>query len=102
MYLLIIKNNNKNLHFHKIQMYSEIEWEEDIATPETELEEAMETILNFGKHKGEALKDIVKSRHGRSYLKWLSETDGDKWAHTRHKCRIVLAFAAEAMKARAK
>ena len=83
-------------------MYADIEWEDDAATVDCELEEAMETVLNFGKHKGTALKDIVKSRQGRSYLKWLSETDGDKWAHTRHKCRIVLAFAAEAMKAKAK
>ena len=83
-------------------MYAEIEWEDDTATVDCELEEAMETVLNFGKYKGTALKDIVKSRQGRSYLKWLSETDGDRWAHTRHKCRIVLAFAAEAMKAKAK
>ena len=83
-------------------MYSDIEWEDDTATVDGELEECMETVLNFGKYKGIALKDIVKSRQGRSYLKWLSETDGDKWAHTRHKCRIVLAFAAEAMKAKAK
>ena len=83
-------------------MYSDIEWEDDTATVDGELEKAMETVLNFGKHKGIALKDIVKSRQGRSYLKWLSETGGDKWAHTRHKCRIVLAFAAEAMKAKAK
>ena len=83
-------------------MYADIDWEDDAALAECELEEAMETVLNFGKYKGSALKDIVKSRQGRSYLKWLSETDGDRWAHTRHKCRIVLAFAAEAMKARAK
>ena len=83
-------------------LYSEIEWEDDADDVCNELEEAMETVLNFGKFKGSALKDIVKSRHGRSYLKWLSETDGDKWAHTRHKCKIVLAFAAEAMKAKAK
>ena len=85
-----------------MQMYAEIEWEDDAAPVDGELEEAMETVLNFGKHKGSALKDVVKSRQGRSYLKWLSETDGDKWAHTRHKCRIVPAFAAEAMKAKAK
>ena len=83
-------------------MYSEIDWEDDVALADCELEEAMETVLNFGKHKGIALKDIVKSRQGRSYLKWLSETEGDKWAHTRHKCRIILAFAAEAMKAKSK
>ena len=83
-------------------MYSDIDWEDDVAPVDCELEEAMETVLNFGKYKGTALKDIVKSRQGRSYLKWLSETDGDRWAHTRHKCEIVLAFAAEAMKARAK
>ena len=83
-------------------LYSEIEWEDDADDVCNELEEAMETVLNFGKFKGSALKDIVKSRQGRSYLKWLSETDGDKWAHTRHKCKIVLAFAAEAMKAKAK
>ena len=83
-------------------MYAEIEWEDDTATVDGELEEAMETVLNFGKYKGTALKDIVKSRQGRSYLKWLSETDGDRWADTRHKCEIVLAFAAEAMKAKAK
>ncbi len=76
-------------------LYSEIEWEDDVCN---ELEEAMETILNFGKFKGSALKDIVKSRQGRSYLKWLSETDGEKWANTRYKCKIVLGFAAEAMK----
>ena len=81
-------------------MYSEIEWEDDAALADCELEEAMETVLNFGKFKGRALKDIVKSRHGRSYLRWLSDTDGEKWAHTRHKCKIVLAFAAEAMKAK--
>ena len=83
-------------------MYSDIDWEDDAAPVDCELEEAMETVLNFGKYKGTALKDIVKSRQGRSYLKWLSETDGDRWAHTRHKCEIVLAFAAEAMKAKAK
>ncbi len=79
-------------------LYSEIEFEDDVCN---ELEEAMETVLNFGKYKGRALKDIVKSRQGRSYLKWLSETDGEKWAHTRYKCRIVLAFAAETMKTKA-
>ena len=83
-------------------MYADIEWEDDVAPVDCELEECMETVLNFGKYKGTALKDIVKSRQGRSYLKWLSETDGDKWAHTRHKCRVVLAFAADAMKAKAK
>jgi uncharacterized protein (DUF3820 family) len=79
--------------------YTEIEFEDD-DDEVSELEEAMETVLRFGKHKGRALKDIVKSREGRSYLKWLSETDGEKWAHTRHKCKIVLAFAAEAIKAK--
>ena len=83
--------------------YADMEWEDDVDDVCNELEEAMETVLRFGKYKGSALKDIVKSRHGRSYLKWLSETDpSDKWALIRHKCKIVLAFAAEAMKAKAK
>ena len=101
-FLLIKKNKNQNPKLFKMTRYADMEWEDDAVSVDCELEEAMETVLNFGKYKGIALKHIVKSRQGRSYLHWLSETDGDKWAHTRHKCKVVLAFAKEELKARVK
>ena len=79
--------------------YYEMDFERDEdVTDEQTLEEAMETVLQFGKFKGSYLKDIVKKRSGRSYLTWIISDECTIREHTKEKCARVLQFAAEAMK----
>jgi hypothetical protein len=70
---------------------------DDIESPEDALGDAMETKLGFGKHKGKTLCQLVQTREGRSYLKWITTDDCNIREETKGKCRVVLDFAAGAM-----
>ena len=92
---------NKTPEPHMSNCYDDIQFENDEnQSPEELLRDAMETVLKFGKYKGKTMRELVQKREGRSYLKWLSNTDdeNDRWSYTKEKCRIVLEFAEKAMK----
>ena len=92
---------NKTPEPHMSNCYDDIQFENDEnQSPEELLRDAMETVLKFGKYKGKTMRELVQKREGRSYLKWLSNTDdeNDRWSYTKEKCRIVLEFAENAMK----
>ena len=52
-------------------MYADLVFENDQTSPEEVLQEAMEFKLTFGKHKGAALKELLVTKAGRSYLMWI-------------------------------
>ena len=52
-------------------MYADLVFEDDDTSPEEVLKEAMEFKLTFGKHNGTALKELLVTKAGRSYLMWI-------------------------------
>lgn len=50
-----------------------IDWETDDCITIPSAEEAFGYQLTFGKHKGEALASVMKTKKGRSYLKYVLE-----------------------------
>ena len=52
-------------------MYADLVFEDDATSPEEVLQEAMEFKLTFGRHKRVALKEMLVTKAGRSYLMWI-------------------------------
>ena len=78
--------------------YENMEFEmDDYEEPKSALDDAMQTKLGFGKHKGKTMCDLVRTRDGRSYLTWVTTDECNIRDETKAKCRIVLEFARGAM-----
>ena len=71
-------------------LFDDFDTDDDIITPTAE--EAFQFTLTFGKHKGETVAEVMKTKKGRSYLKYVLE----KWDALLPEQAIMLDFALKA------
>ena len=62
------------------------------------LQQGMELVLKYGKYKDKALKQLVVTAEGRSYLQWMVRPEASFKESMKEKIRCVLAFAEQQMK----
>tara|TARA_R110002153_G_scaffold168648_1_gene321424 strand:+ start:5205 stop:5564 length:360 start_codon:yes stop_codon:yes gene_type:complete len=71
-------------------IFHDFDTDDAITTPTAE--EAFQFVLTFGKHKGETIATVMKTKKGRSYLKYVLE----KWDALLPEQAIMLDFALRA------
>jgi hypothetical protein len=65
------------------------DWETDDCITLPSAEEAFSFVLTFGRHKGESISEVMKTKKGRSYLKYVLE----KWDALLPEQAIMIEFA---------
>ena len=62
------------------------------------LQQGMELVLKYGKYQGKALKELVVTAEGRSYLQWMIRPEASFKESMKEKIRCVLAFAEQRLR----
>ena len=79
--------------------YHNLVFERDAAVGDADLlQQGMELVLKYGKYQGKALKELVVTSEGRSYLQWMIRPEASFKDTMKEKIRCVLAFAEQQMK----
>ena len=79
--------------------YHSLVFEPDAVVGDADLlQQGMELILKYGKYQGKALKELVVTSEGRSYLQWMIRPEASFKDTMKEKIRCVLAFAEQQMK----
>ena len=71
-YLTRTSNTFPDARAHAIAVMKDLE----IIQPSTQ--EALDTVIDFGKHKGKSIAQLITSYQGRIYVEWLCEKDKNK------------------------
>ena len=80
--------------------YNSLKFEPDVVAgePSDLLEQGMEMVLKYGKYQGRALKDLVVTPDGRSYLQWMVRPEASFKESMKERIRCVLSFAEERLR----
>ena len=79
--------------------YHSLVFEPDAVVGEADLlHQAMELVLKYGKYQGKALKELVVTAEGRSYLQWMIRPEASFKESMKEKIRCVLAFAEQRLR----
>jgi len=79
--------------------YHSLVFEPDAVVGDADLlHQGMELVLKYGKYQGRALKELVVTSEGRSYLQWMIRPEASFKESMKEKIRCVLAFAEQRLR----
>lgn len=70
----------------KVQIDFDRHWD----THELTTDIALDHVIQFGKHKGKPIRDIIRSQSGRSYLRWCLDNFDGMSNYTRQPVTVVM------------
>ena len=79
--------------------YHSLVFEPDAVVGDADLlHQGMEPVLKYEKYQGNALKELVVTAEGRSYLQWMIRPEASFKESMKEKIRCVLAFAEQRLR----